>query len=55
MSPTHKPIVWSHGEIKTPPFSDEARLETGYLLRLLQMGSNLSMPISRPMPSIPHR
>jgi len=39
-------------EIKTPPFSQEARIEAGYLLRQLQRGVQLSMPHSRPMPSI---
>jgi len=47
-----KPIAWLHGEIKTPPFSKEARLEAGLLLRRLQMGESLSMPQSRPMPNI---
>jgi len=47
-----KPLVWLHGEIKTPPFSAAARVEAGYLLRLLQEGERLSMPESRPMPSI---
>ena len=32
--------------------SQKARIETGYLLRLLQSGMNLSLPQSRPMPSI---
>lgn len=40
------------GEIKTPPFSPSARIEAGFLFRLLQMGETLSMPHSRPMPSI---
>jgi hypothetical protein len=30
-----KPIVWLHGEIKTPPFSGAARLQAGFLLRML--------------------
>jgi len=47
-----KPLVWLHGEIKTPPFSSQARIEAGYLLRRLQMGEKLSLPHSRPMPSI---
>lgn len=47
-----KPIVWLSGEVKTPPFSLEARLEAGFLLRKLQQGESLSLPISRPMPSI---
>ncbi len=52
MAAGDKPLVWLHGEIKTPPFSTEARLEAGYLLRKLQMGESLSLPHSRPMPSI---
>jgi len=47
-----KPLIWLHGEIKTPPFSSAARIETGFLFRLLQMGEKLKMPHSRPMPSI---
>lgn len=47
-----KELVWFAGEVKTPPFSSEARIEAGYLLRLLQKGKSLSMPQSRPMPSI---
>ena len=47
-----KPLVWLHGEIKTPPMSPQTRIEAGYLLRRLQSGELLSMPWSRPMPSI---
>ena len=47
-----KPLVWLHGELKTPPMSREARIEAGFLLRRAQEGENLSMPESRPMPSI---
>jgi phage-related protein len=55
MRPTDKPLVWLHGEVKTPPFSTAARLEAGFLLRKLQRGETLSLPHSRPMPSIgPH-
>ena len=50
-----KPLVWLHGEIKTPPFSREARIEAGYLLGLLQRGEKLSLPQSRPMPTIGRR
>ncbi|MDH5668206.1 MAG: type II toxin-antitoxin system RelE/ParE family toxin [Nitrospira sp.] len=46
------PLVWLKGEIKTPPFSQKARLEAGYLLRLLQEGASLGLPPSRPMPVI---
>ena len=47
-----KPLAWLHGEVKTPPFSLAARLETGYLLRRLQRGDMLAMPQSRPMPGV---
>lgn len=52
MSPTDKPLVWLHGEIKTPPFSATTRIEAGVQLRRLQKGEMLSLPHSRPMPSI---
>jgi phage-related protein len=52
VSPRDKPLTWLHGEVKTPPFSKAARLEIGFLLRQLQRGEPLSMPQSRPMPSI---
>src|SRR5437870_12982925 len=55
MAPGEKPLVWLHGQIKTPPFSQEARIEAGYLLGRLQQGENLSLPHSRPMPSIGRR
>ena len=55
MASGRKPIVWLHGEIKTPPFSKEARIEAGTLLRRLQEGESLGMPHSRPMPSIGKR
>jgi len=47
-----KPLVWLRGEVKTPPFSKQARLEAGFLLRRLQRGEVLGMPASRPMPAI---
>jgi len=55
MSPNDKPLVWLHGEIKTPPLSANARVEAGFLLRRLQRGDNLEMPHSRPMPTIGQR
>jgi ribosome-binding protein aMBF1 (putative translation factor) len=33
---TEKPLVWLSGEVKTPPFSAEARVEAGFLLRRFQ-------------------
>lgn len=44
--------MWLHGEVRTPPFSPEARIEAGYLLRRLQSGERVGMPHSRPMPTI---
>ena len=52
VGPKDKPLAWLHGEVKTPPFGQAARLEAGYLLRELQRGRNLGMPHSRPMPTI---
>ena len=37
-----KPLIWLKGEVKTPPFSAPARLETGLL----------ALPHSRPMAAI---
>ena len=47
-----KPLVWLHGEVKTPSFTAEARLEAGFLLRRLQQGEALGLPQSRPMPTV---
>jgi phage-related protein len=52
MARADRPLVWLRGEVKTPPFSPEARVEAGVLLRRLQRGERLSMPHSRPMPAI---
>ena len=45
-------LVWLRGRVSSPPLSQAARVETGYLLRCLQRGELLSMPHSRPMPVI---
>jgi len=47
-----KPLLWLHGEVKSPPFSSAARIEAGVLLRRLQRGERLDLPHSRPMPSV---
>jgi hypothetical protein len=52
MSENDKPLVWIQGEVKSPPFSADARMKAGFLLRKLQKGDLLDMPDSRPMPSI---
>ena len=52
MDTDDKDLVWLHGQVKTPPFTREARLEVGFLLRHLQQGGSLLMPKSLPMPNI---
>jgi hypothetical protein len=52
MGKDNKSLVWLHGEVKTPPFSQVAKLEAGFLLRQLQQAENLGMPQSRTMPSV---
>src|SRR5512139_2772361 len=47
-----RPVVWLHGEIRSPPFSTEARVEAGELLRRLQRRETLALPHSRPMPIV---
>jgi len=47
-----KSLMVLKGELQTPPMSEEARRETGFLLRRLQQGENLGLPHSRPMPVI---
>ena len=55
MSSGDKPLMWLHGEVKTPPLSASARIEVGLLLRRLQQGESIGLPESRPMPSIGRR
>lgn len=55
MSTKDKPLVWLHGEVKSPPFSKAARLEVGFLLRRLQKGESIPLPLSRPMPAVGKR
>ena len=47
-----KPLVWLHGEVKTPPFTAFGRQEAGMLLRLLQEGERLGMPQAEPLPDV---
>ena len=47
-----RPLIILHGEIKTPPLNAAARVEAGVLIRRLQRGETIGMPLSRPMPSI---
>jgi len=50
-----KELAFLAGEIKTPPFSADARWEAGNLLRAVQDGETLSLPVSRPLPSLGRR
>ena len=50
-----KAFVVLHGVNASPPMSAEARVLAGVLLRRIQNGEILSMPRSRPMPSIGKR
>ena len=45
MSPKDKPLVWLHGQVKTPPFSAAARLEAGYLLQRNYWGRGLGTEV----------
>lgn len=49
---TPKPLLWLHGEVKSPPFTPEGRQEAGMLLRLLQEGEHLGMPQAEPLPDV---
>jgi phage-related protein len=50
-----KRVAWLRGEVHTPPFSKLARIGAGWLLRRLQQGEVLDMPVSRPMTSVGRR
>jgi phage-related protein len=49
---SRKPLVWLHGEVKTPPFTAAGRQEVGMLLRLLQEGEKLEMPLAELLPDV---
>jgi phage-related protein len=53
--PEPKRARFLHGEIKTPPFSEQARREAGYLIWRLQDGESLRMPSAEPLPSVGQR
>ena len=52
MLTSRRVLVILSGDIQTPPLSEEARLEAGRLLRRVQRGLEVTMPYSRPMPTI---
>jgi phage-related protein len=50
VNPKEKPLFRFNGvEVNTPPMSDAARREAGFLLGLLQCGETLGMPQARPL------
>ncbi len=53
--PSRKPLVWLSGEVQTPPFTTEGRLEAGMLLRYLQEGEQLGMPQAEPLSNVGSR
>lgn len=53
--PPRKPVVWLHGEVKSPPFTPAGRQEAGLLLRLLQEGERLGMPHAELLPDVGSR
>jgi phage-related protein len=55
VSPDHKPLLWLVDKPKTPPMSLATRTECGFLIRLIQSGIKVSLPHSRPMPTIGKR
>ena len=50
--PTRKPLIWLHGEVKTPPFTPAGKQEAGMLLRFLQEGERLGKPQAEPLPGV---
>ncbi len=54
-APAPKRTIWLGGAVKSPPFSHDARHYAGGLIRRVQVGERLGMPLSRPMPSIGER
>ena len=54
-APAPKPLVWLHGEVKTPPFTAGGRQEAGKLLRLLQQGEQPGLPQAEPLPIVGNR
>ncbi len=52
---TIKPAVWLVDTFENPPFSDDAKVDAGTTLCEVQLGINVEMPLSRPMPEIGKR
>ena len=49
-----KLLGWASGAepLRSPPMPAQARIDAGYLIRLVQKGHRLSPPLSKPMPDI---
>ena len=50
-----KDAIWLVGTLKSPPLSPEGRNRGGTLIRRVQMGEKLGMPLARPMPQVGER
>ncbi|MEX2281227.1 MAG: type II toxin-antitoxin system RelE/ParE family toxin [Gemmatimonadota bacterium] len=55
MSIGDRPLIWLHGEVRTPPLSPDARVEAGVLLRRVQRGEVIGLPHGRSMPGVGKR
>ena len=53
MRASDKPLAWLHGEVKTPPFSQAARIRAGYLLASL-LSSMPAWTFVDPLPILDH-
>jgi phage-related protein len=49
-----KGLAWARGAepLSTPPMPAQARVDAGYLLRLVQRGHGLGPPVAEPMPDV---
>ena len=52
MSNSHKPLVWLHGEVKTPPLSAPGADRGRCTFEGCSSVSYLSLPQSRPLPTV---
>jgi ribosome-binding protein aMBF1 (putative translation factor) len=52
VKPARKQAIFLHGEIKTPPFSEEARHEAGSLIGELQDGVQVKYPHAEPLTNV---
>jgi phage-related protein len=47
-----KGLIWLHGRVDSPPFSEKSLTDVGAFLFKLRQGVKLSMPVSRPMTAV---